>query len=115
MTINHFRPKKSPERVAKAKELRAAGKSWNEISGALGISPQTAHAWCDESYNIKRVATKALKAEQAPQPVKRPKPGDRLDPMIEYQVLDMKRRGYGSQAIAATLRLPYRLVEEALR
>lgn len=115
MSINRFRPKKSAERVAKAKELRAAGKSWNEISGVLGIAPQTAHAWCDETYNIKRIETKAVRIEPPPEPVKKPKPGDRLDPMIEYQVLDLKRRGYRAQAIAARLRIPYRVVEEALR
>lgn len=115
MTLNRFRPKKSAERVAKAKQLRAAGKSWNEISGVLGVSPQTAHAWCDENYNIKRIETKAVRAEPPREPIKRPQPGEKLDPMIEYQVLDLKRRGYRAQAIAAVLHVPYRVVEEALR
>jgi DNA invertase Pin-like site-specific DNA recombinase len=107
-------PKKTAERVARAKKLRADGWNWRRIALEMGVSPCTVHAWCSEEYRLRQLAHKALKKEPE-KPATKKTPRSNLDPVVAHQVLELKARGYRAQAIAAVLHIPYRLVEEALR
>ena len=49
--------KKTPELVAKAKELRKTGMAWKNIGPKLGVAPHTARAWVDEEFRLHRIQT----------------------------------------------------------
>jgi orotate phosphoribosyltransferase-like protein len=107
------------ERITRAaRRLRDQGLSYNAIGRALGVSNMSIREWLNPELARKRkqangVGVKIHQNVGASKPEPKTEIGRAKD-MIR-QVIELKARGYGNQAIAAQLRIPYRQVEEALR
>lgn len=109
------------ERITRAaRRLRDQGLSYHAIGEQLHVGTMTIREWLNPELARKRkqengVGVKIHQGVGAtkPEPVKPFKVDDKAARM--RQVIELKARGYGNQAIAAQLRIPYRQVEEALR
>jgi transposase-like protein len=104
------------ERKAAARQMREQGYSFERIARLLSVSPTTVKFWFDpkaeEKMRLKNGtgiqahkfnSRKPVEAKQAPLEI-----GD-------AEIIDLARRGYGKQAIAAILKCPYAQVEKVLR
>lgn len=115
------KPKPSAAREADkaaAARMRADGYSYDRIARVLGVSTPTVAIWLDpaaaerarEKNGVGQCHHKPPAAGKT-----EPKPKQERPAIGEAEIIDLARRGYGKQAIAAVLRCPYRLVERVLR
>lgn len=117
--------RKNEAQIARAQRMFRAGYTISAIAKLLHATDTTVHMWIDPEYPAKRLAQiKACqdktrsKAKTYERRVKfDPKPEAAKPKPINWQpeIVDLRRRGFSKQAIAAQLRVPYRTVEEALR
>lgn len=117
---NIYAPKKTPERVALVRRLHAEGMSNKKIAAKVGISEMTVRYWLDPAVANKHREKNGhgVQTHKSNSRVSQPSKPVAVDPRdkteIMRQAIELKTRGYRSQAIAALLRVPYRAVEEAL-
>jgi DNA-binding NarL/FixJ family response regulator len=116
------RPKNELQ-IARAQSMYREGYTFREIAKMMHVTDSTVHMWVDPEYRAKRIAQIRACPQVKPRKAYLRKPAD--DPPVETpkprpinwqpEIVDLRRRGFSKQAIAAQLRVPYRQVEEALR
>jgi hypothetical protein len=124
-------------RVNEARRLRGMGYTYEQVGDKLGFSGHTIHCWLDPEYAermrqsqrnsrarqreigvgsaVHSKPSKAYIRKPADDPPKPLAVDHRDKTEIMRQAIQLRRRGYKSQAIAAMLRVPYRSVEAALQ
>lgn len=111
------KPRPQPSREADkeaAARMRADGYSYDRIARVLSVSTPTVAIWLDPAAAERAREKNGVGQKIHKQLVEGQRPKQAPAQIGEAEIIDLARRGYGKQAIAAVLRCPYRLVEKVL-